>query len=103
MAPVGQACWQGATTQCLQTSLIISQRPGVGEPGASAPGGSTASDVLRSGRGAGVAVGRISNPSSSCAAGGEEDGLEIRPTNCSTNFTCRYDVAESSCVLSWPS
>src|SRR5258707_942506 len=30
MAPVGQACWQGAVTQCLQTSLIRSQRPGVG-------------------------------------------------------------------------
>ena len=29
MAPVGQACWQGAARQCLQWSLIISQRPGV--------------------------------------------------------------------------
>ena len=26
IAPVGQACWHGASSQCLQTSLIISQR-----------------------------------------------------------------------------
>src|SRR3569623_1914437 len=26
IAPVGQLCWQGADSQCLQTSLIISQR-----------------------------------------------------------------------------
>src|SRR5258708_3517040 len=32
IAPVGQACWQGAATQCLQTSLIISQRPASGTP-----------------------------------------------------------------------
>src|SRR5215470_8406427 len=30
IAPVGHACWQGAATQCLQTSLIISQRPALG-------------------------------------------------------------------------
>src|SRR5947199_7211030 len=33
MAPVGHACWQGAVTQCLQTSLIMSQRPAPGPPG----------------------------------------------------------------------
>ncbi len=26
IAPVGQECWQGASSQCLQTSLIMSQR-----------------------------------------------------------------------------
>src|SRR5258707_15491255 len=53
MAPVGHASWHGAFTQCLHTSLIISQRPG---------------------------------PLSG---------------NCSMNFTCRHDCADSAPVLSW--
>ena len=28
-APVGQACWHGAVTQCLHTSLIMSQAAGI--------------------------------------------------------------------------
>src|ERR1700730_8305678 len=28
IAPVGHECWQGASSQCLHTSLIISQRLG---------------------------------------------------------------------------
>src|SRR5215472_6293099 len=71
MAPVGQACWQGAMTQCLQTSLIISQRFSWGTLGR------TSSSI------------RVVDRSPS--AGG---------VNCSMNFTCRQDVADNSPVLS---
>src|SRR5437660_12608867 len=73
MAPVGQACWQGAVTQCLQTSLIMSQRFSWGAPG-------TRSSAIRA-------------PDVSPLAGG--GGV-----NCSMNFTCRQDVADNSPVLS---
>src|SRR2546430_16650145 len=69
MAPVGQACWQGAVTQCLQTSLIMSQRPGVGS-----------------------SLGSTSNPS--LRTDGEGGGAPS-PGNCSMNFTGRQDEADS--------
>src|SRR5947207_6001896 len=71
MAPVGHACWQGAVTQCLQTSLIMSQRFPWGALG-------TRSSAIRV-------------PDRSPLEGG---------VNCSMNFTCRQDVADSSPVLS---
>ena len=74
MALVGQACWQGAVTQCLQTSLIMSQRACVGSLS-----GKTSRVSLR--------------------PGGEGAGAPS-PGNCSMNFTCRQDVADSSPVLS---
>src|SRR5882724_3999425 len=79
MAPVGQACWQGAVTQCLQTSLIMSQRPACGEPGASATGGAPETR------------GRERRPASRAA---------VPSGNCSMNLTCRQDVADNSPVLS---
>src|SRR5258708_4011108 len=74
MAPVGQACWQGAVTQCLQTSLIMSQRPCLG----SLLGNISRESLWPDGDGAGATSSR----------------------NCSMNFTCRQDVADSSPVLS---
>src|SRR5881398_1039136 len=114
MAPVGQACWQGAVTQCLQTSLIMSQRfpwgalgtrssairvrpccgpvSGPGHGGrpqvslAASPGDLRSGGVAGSGDPATTGV-----PDFSPLAGG---------VNCSMNFTCRQDVADSSPVLS---
>src|SRR5438309_3733634 len=74
MAPVGQACWQGAVTQCLQTSLIMSQRPAV--------------ESL---------LGSTSRESRWLDG---EPSIARFPGNCSMNFTCRQDVADSSPVLS---
>ena len=79
MAPVGQACWQGAVTQCLQTSLIMSQRPCVGSWL-----GNTSRESLLAGTRSTAAP--LTAPPS--------------PGNCSMNFTCRQDVADSSPVLS---
>ncbi len=94
MAPVGHACWQGAATQCLQTSLIISQRP--------APPPFTNWSRVSSWL---VAAGcsnwsRVS--SWLVAAGAVASWTAGRPfaANCSMNFTCRQDEAESSAVLS---
>jgi hypothetical protein len=72
MAPVGQAWWHGAVTQCLQTSLIISHRLAEGALG-------TTSSAIR-------------EPALSPSA--------VGGANCSMNFTCRQDVADSSPVLS---
>src|SRR6266404_3201308 len=72
IAPVGHACWHGAATQCLHTSLIISQRTSC------CWSGSTCRDTRPFPLGSG---GWLS-------------------ANCSTNFTWRQDVADSSPVLS---
>src|SRR5258707_15796837 len=74
IAPVGQACWQGAVTQCLQTSLIMSQRPGV--------------------------VPLLGNTSRGSLPPGGAGAIAPSVGNCSMNFTCRQDVADSSPVLS---
>src|SRR5205807_1631484 len=87
MAPVGQACWQGAVTQCLQTSLIMSQRPAPRGEGAGArgEGGETRGNDSR------LAFSSLApRPSPLAPPSG----------NCSMNFTCRQDVADSSPVLS---
>src|SRR5258708_31041169 len=73
-APVGHACWQGAVTQCLQTSLIMSQRPCVG----SVLGNTSRESLWPDGAGAGA----------------------LSPGNCSMNLTCRQEVADNSPVLS---
>src|SRR5258708_2145361 len=87
MAPVGQACWQGAVTQCLQTSLIMSQRPCAG----SLVGNTSMGSLWADGEGPGAPSPLPLSP--------EGRGVGVRG-NCSMNFTCRQDVADSSPVLS---
>src|SRR5215471_7193158 len=79
IAPVGHACWHGAVTQCLQTSLIISQRPSLG----------SLSNESRENP--------VSDGSKPLEA--NRDG-EFSGGNCSINLTCRQDVADSVSVLS---
>src|SRR5262249_47635144 len=80
MAPVGHACWQGAVTQCLQTSLIINQRPSFG------------SWSSRSSEKAGEGSGGPSESARGAASMGAP--------RCPMNFTWRQEVAESAPVLS---
>src|SRR5258708_363560 len=106
IAPVGQACWQGAVTQCLQTSLIMSHRPCVGSllgspVVARSPDRATSPSVPWSGDHATTGVGSLLGNSSreSFWPDGEGPGAPS-PGNCSMNFTCRQEVADSSPVLS---
>src|SRR5258708_7736284 len=79
IAPVGHAWWQGAVTQCLQTSLIISQRLSFGSR---------------------ERPSQVKGPSAETGAAGTGCGCNSSIGNCSMNFTCRHDVADSSSVLS---
>src|SRR6266581_7300207 len=69
IAPVGHACWQGAVTQCLQTSLIISQRFTIGSR-----------DNPCHGYG----------PSAGTSNAGTVTGWKSSIGNCSMNLTCRH-------------
>src|SRR5262245_28937187 len=77
MAPVGHACWQGAVTQCLQTSLIMSQRPSF----ASLSNASRENPVPDG----------LGSPGRGCEG-------EWSAGNCSMNFTCRQEVADNVSV-----
>src|SRR5882724_7938633 len=79
IAPVGHACWQGAVTQCLQTSLIISQRPSLGSL-SNASRENPVSEWLKS-------------CETTCDA-------KLSGGNCSINFTFRQDAADNASVLS---
>src|SRR4051794_29381037 len=105
--PVGQACWQGAVTQCLQTPLIMSQRGGAGSPGNTSReslvpdgwGHGDKPEALARGADKPGAPARSFAARSLAGASGLCPGAPAAG-NCSMNFTCRQVVADRASVLS---